>query len=306
MELRQIEAFVSIATLRNFRAAANRLHITQPAISMRLASLEREVGAQLIDRSSGSVQLTAKGMQLLQLAEHMLETSTRFKQQAAVGNQTQQQKVRIGTTGTIVSAWIADLFSEIAQDLPHLTAELIVDTSNRLRGLLEQGELDLAIIMGSTLSAGVRNLPLVRYRNRWIVSRALQLPKDMSLREIADYRIMTYARDSASYGSVEELFRNNGLWPVKLSSTNSTEALLRITETGWGIGVISEACMNGENHSTALQIIECDIELPEYEYVASYHMDSVGRAGMMVAELAQRVCRRFGERAPDGQARPRR
>lgn len=294
MELRQVEAFVSIATLRSFRAAANRLYITQPAISMRLVALEREVGAQLIDRSGGDVQLTAKGMQLLQLAEQILETSTRFKQ-LADGQQNQPQKVRIGATGTIVSAWIVDLFSEIAQDLPHLTTELIVDTSPRLRDLLEKGELDLAIIMGNTLSAGVRNLPLVRYQNQWIASRSLRLPKTMSLRELAQYRIMTYARDSATYGSVEELFRNNGLWPVQLSSTNSTEALLRITEAGWGIGVISEACMTAGKHAKSLQVIKSAVQLPEYEYVASYHMDSVGRVGMMVAELARRVCWRLQE-----------
>src|SRR5690606_20686196 len=79
MEIRQIEAFVSIATLRNFRVAANRLHITQPAVSMRLASLERELGVDLIDRSGGDVQLTPKGMQLLQLAEHLLDTTAELK-----------------------------------------------------------------------------------------------------------------------------------------------------------------------------------------------------------------------------------
>ncbi len=294
MELRQIEAFVSIATLRSFRAAANRLHITQPAISMRLASLERELGAQLIERSGGDVQLTARGMQLLQMAEQLLDTATQLKNLAA-GQQTQLQKVRIGTTGTIVSAWIVELFTEIAQDLPHLTAELVVDTSPRLRAQLEHGELDLAIIMGNTLSAGVRNLPLVRYQNQWIASRSLRLPRTMSLREVAEHRIITYARDSATYGSVEELFRNNGLWPVRLSATNSTEALLRITEAGWGIGVISEACMTGGTYAKSLQVIQCAVALPEYEYVASYHMDSVGRAGMMVAEIAQRVCWRMRE-----------
>lgn len=289
MELRQIEAFVSIATLRNFRAAANRLHITQPAISMRLVSLERELGVQLIDRSGSGVQLTAKGMQLLQLAEHLLDTSTEL-QILASGEQKQLQRVRIGTTSTIVNAWIVDLFKEMARDLPHLTTELLIDTSPRLRSLLERGKLDLAIIMGNTLSAGVRNLPLARYETQWVASRAHHFPEVMSLAEIARHRIMTYARDSATYGSIEELFRNNGLWPVRLSSTNSAEALLRIVKEGMGIGVISAACVNAAHDVESLQIIQGLPPLPAYEYVASYHMDSVGHVGMMVAEIAQRVC----------------
>lgn len=289
MELRQVEAFVSIATLRNFRAAANRLHITQPAISMRLASLEGELGAQLIDRSGGNVQLTAKGMQLLQLAELLLETSAELKVRAS-GKEAQLQKIRIGTTSTIVNAWIAQLFTEMARDLPHLTAELIIDTSPRLRELLVSGELDLAIIMGSTLSAGVRNLALARYGTVWIASRALRLPAVMSLGELAGHRIITHARDSATYGSVEEVFRNSNLWPVKLSSTNSVEALMRIVSEGLGVGVISAACVSRKGDMRSLKIIECDARLPEYEYFASYHMDSVGRVGMLVANIAQRVC----------------
>lgn len=289
MELRQVEAFVSIATLRNFRVAANRLHITQPAISMRLASLEQELGVQLIDRSGGGVQLTPKGMQLLQLAEHLLDTSTELKVLAS-GEQKQLQRVRIGTTSTIVNAWIVDLFKEVARDLPHLTAELMVDTSPRLRSLLERGELDLALIMGNTLSAGVRNLPLARYETQWVASRALRFPEVMSLAEIAQHRVMTYARDSATYGAIEDLFRNNGLWPVRLSCTNSAEALLGIVKEGMGIGIISAACVNTSRDAESLQIIRGAPSLPAYEYVASYHVDSVGRVGMMVAEIAQRVC----------------
>src|SRR5690606_16320784 len=161
MEIRQIEAFVSIATLRNFRVAANRLHITQPAVSMRLASLERELGVELIDRSSGDVQLTPKGMQLLQLAEHLLDTTAELKT-LAPGGERKRHRVGLGTTGTIVTPWTVDLLEVVDRDVPHLSAALLVDTSPRLGGVLGRGELRLAVVMGSTLGAGVRNLLLAR------------------------------------------------------------------------------------------------------------------------------------------------
>lgn len=290
MELRQIEAFVSIATLRNFRAAANRLHITQPAVSQRLSSLESELEAQLFDRSANQVQLTPKGMQLLQLAEQLLETAERLKTQAA-GAQPNLQNIRIGTTSTIANAWIAKLFSEMAKVFPHLTAELMVETSPQLRALLVNGELDLAIIMGPTHSAGVRNLHLATYGTAWVASRKLTLPRKMSLEELAKHRIITHARDSATYGSLEELFRNRGLWPVEISTTNSIEALLRIAEGGAAIGGVCTAVLSGNvGKSGPLQIIAVDADLPSFQFFASYHMDSVGRVGMMVAEMAQKVC----------------
>lgn len=290
MELRQIEAFVSIATLRNFRAAANRLHITQPAVSLRLAALEEELGAKLLDRSGNEVTLTARGMQLLQTAEQLLATADMLKTQAA-GAPAARQIIRIGTTSTIVSAWLPRLFAEVKQDLPQHTLEMNIDTSPRLRALLLEGELDLAIIMGPTHAAGVRNVSLASYHTEWIASPRLRLPAKMSFKDLAAYPIITYARDSATYGSVEEAFRVRGLWPIQLNSVNSSEALVCIAESGLAIGAVSAACLLGELDGRRLQVIQTDVRLPAYEFFASYHMDSVGRVGMMVAEIALRVSR---------------
>jgi DNA-binding transcriptional LysR family regulator len=289
MELRQIEAFVSIATLRNFRAAANRLHITQPAVSQRLASLEAEIEAQLLERGGNQVQLTPKGMQLLQTAEQLLDLAQKLKLQAA-GEQPALQRIRIGLTDTIANAWMSALYVELTQVFPHLAVELAVSTSPQLRSLLVGGELDLALIMGPTHSAGVRNLPLARYGTAWVAARGWRLPRKMSLPQLAKHRIITHARDSATYGSLEELFRNRGLWPVEISTTNSMGALLRIAESGAAIGAVCTACLDKDALASSLRMLQCDDELPWFEFFASYHLDSVGRVGMMVAEMAQKVC----------------
>lgn len=72
MDFRQMETFDSIAS-GSFGRAANRLHITQPAISLRISGLEEELGVKLFDRLNGSIQLTAKGLELLAYAEGVLE-----------------------------------------------------------------------------------------------------------------------------------------------------------------------------------------------------------------------------------------
>lgn len=288
MEIRQIEAFVSIATLRSFHAAANRLHITQPAVSQRLAALEEELGSKLLDREAGKIGLTAKGMQLLHLAEHLLDTAGRIRTIAA-GEPATHQRIRIGATSMLVNAWLPTLIAEMSQLLPQLTVDIIVEGSPELRAKLIAGELDLALIMGPTHGAGVRNLPLSTYGTHFVASRKLGLPKKMTLGELAQHRLITHARNSATYGNVEEAFRNSGNWPVDIASSNSVEALMRIVRAGLAVGAISDACLIGEPEMQALMVIECPESLPAYEYFASYHMDSVGRVGMLVAEIAQRV-----------------
>jgi DNA-binding transcriptional LysR family regulator len=101
--------------------------------------------------------------------------------------------------------------------------------------------------------------------------------------------LITHARNSATSGSVEEVFRNSGNWPINLASSDSVDAVMQIIRAGLAVGVVSDACLLGETNPRAIMIIECTERLPAHEYFASYHMDSVGRVGMMVAEMAQRV-----------------
>jgi len=73
MELRQLRAFVAVATMRHFGRAAKRLHLTQPALTQRIQALEHELGMQLLERSAREVQLTRAGTVLLPHAEGLIQ-----------------------------------------------------------------------------------------------------------------------------------------------------------------------------------------------------------------------------------------
>ena len=84
MNLRQLEYFKAIAEERQITAAARRLHITQPPLSYELASLERELGTKLVERSSRGTELTEAGRVLYQRACQMLDLAEATKRE--VGN----------------------------------------------------------------------------------------------------------------------------------------------------------------------------------------------------------------------------
>lgn len=288
MDLRQLEAFVSVATLRSFSGAANRLKVTQPAISLRLAALEKELGIRLFERQGSSVRPTGKGLELLAYAEQILEGAHKLKAAARIS--AESQPVRLGTTSSLVHAWLTDLLGAVRDELPHFVVELVIDTTPRLRTLLVSGELDVAIMMGPVHEAGLRSVRLREYRTIWAASPSLAeaLPdRVLTLHEIARHPIISHARDSATYGSLEEALRLTGLWPVQLSSSNSVEAILRIARSGLAIGAVSEACVRTDDPT--LRILRCELDLPTYSYFASYHLDAVGRIGMIIAELARQV-----------------
>ncbi len=289
MELRQLEAFISIATLRSFRAAANRLNVTQPAISARLRSLEDELGKELIDRSGPEIRLTGSGAELLPYAEKIIDFAQQLKGTAS-GKIRARRFVRLGATNTIVSSWLPQLMSEVLETMPYLDMEVVMDTTRRLRELLSAGELDIAMLSGPLHEKGIRNVPLSAYPNQWIVGRNSPVgDAAMTLDELAAFPIVTYARDSGTFSSLEELFRLNGLWPVRLNSCSSSEAIIRVVERSHAIGLVSSACLDFGEQRHGVRLLQMDFHLPTYEFFAAYHLDAVGRIGMAIAEIARRI-----------------
>lgn len=286
MDIKQFETFVSIATLGSFRAAANRLRVTQPAISLRLAALEQELNIKLIERSGSLVRPTAKGLELLAYAEQILDGVNRFK--ATAQSSGEAQTVRLGVPSTIVHAWLTDLLRMLRKEFPHLVVEMTIDRTPHLRSRLIGGELDVAMLMGPVYDIGVKQIALQTYRTVWVASHGIAAKFEGStatLEDIAQHWVVTYTADSTTYAAIEELFRSNGLFRQQLSSSNSAEAIIRLARSGLAIGAVSEACVNANDPE--LSILSCELELPSYEYYASYHLDSVSQMGMIVAELAR-------------------
>ena len=114
MNLRFLEAFVWVARLRSFKAAADKLHTTQAGISGRIATLEEQFGVRLFDRDRRAVTLTYHGTELLPHAERMLELQDRMR--SAVGRDgVFSGMLRIGVIETVVHTWLPDLLSRFAQ-----------------------------------------------------------------------------------------------------------------------------------------------------------------------------------------------
>lgn len=290
MNLAQLEAFVSVATLKGFGAAASRLNVTQPAISLRVKALEDSLGVKLFDRSGHGFRLTPRGLELMPHAERIIEASQAMRASAS-DSAIHHQKVRVGTVSALASAWMPHLVNEVITQLKYVSFDLIVEPTLRLREALLAGEIDVAIVMGDIQAKGVRSIPLGTYQMQWIASRSMALPRGrLTLQDVARYPIVTHGRESATYSDLADTFRKKGIWPVRLIASNSADAIIQLVELGSCMGLISCACLE-ERPSASIRVLPCEIPLPTHTYSAVFHTDSVGELGMRVAEMAQRICR---------------
>ncbi|MGI5459147.1 LysR substrate-binding domain-containing protein [Streptomyces sp. CA-249302] len=154
MELRQLGYFVAVAEELHFGRAAERLHIVQSAVSMQIQRLERELGAELFDRTPRRVRLTGAGERLLPEARAVLAAAERAR--AAVAP---PAGLRIGTS-TGLGAHLDRVLTAFARRAPDVPVELFsLPVAERL-ARVAGGQLDAAFVRAVEPVPGVRVLPL--------------------------------------------------------------------------------------------------------------------------------------------------
>ncbi|WOD09104.1 LysR family transcriptional regulator [Marinomonas sp. GJ51-6] len=177
MNYKRLETFMWVATIGNFRKAAEKLHTTQPAISARISGLEEELGVKLFERIGGSspIMLTPKGKELLPYVEKILYQTEQLRKRAEVST-AYSGVLRLGVAETIVNTWLPQFLSRLHKDMPELAVDMVVDVTERLAVGIKDRSLDLALLMGQLQSPNIVNRELSTFDLSWVASPELDLP----------------------------------------------------------------------------------------------------------------------------------
>jgi DNA-binding transcriptional LysR family regulator len=174
-DLRALEVFYWVVKLGGFGRAAERLHMTQPAVSGRISQIEARCGQRLLDRAaSRAAAPTAKGMELFAYAERMLSLRAEMEAMLA-GGSARSGIIRIGVAETLVHTLVGRFIQRLHQLYPGVTPEITVDISPSLQAMLLDGALDLALLLGPLNEPRVRNVVVGEYDLVWVASPALQI-----------------------------------------------------------------------------------------------------------------------------------
>ncbi|WP_051833295.1 LysR family transcriptional regulator [Streptomyces katrae] len=154
MELRQLSYFVTVAEELHFGRAADRLHIVQSAVSQQVQRLERELGADLFDRSPRHVRLTGAGERLLPEARAVLAAADRARAAVREG-----AGLRLGTS-TGLGEYLDRVLGDLAVLAPETVVQLVSAPAHDRLEQVADGRLDAAFLRSLEPAPGVRILPL--------------------------------------------------------------------------------------------------------------------------------------------------
>jgi LysR family transcriptional regulator, hydrogen peroxide-inducible genes activator len=160
MTLNELRYIVAVARERNFRRAAERCFVSQPALSLAVQKLEAELGVQVFERKKSEVGLTDVGAQVVEQAIRVLDEAARVKEIARQGMDQLAGPVRLGVIYTVGPYLLPELIPTLKLRAPQMPLNVEENTTANLEVQLRNGGVDAAVIALPFNIPGVETIAL--------------------------------------------------------------------------------------------------------------------------------------------------
>lgn len=291
MELRQLEYFVAVAEEQNFTRAAERVHISQSGVSAQIRQLERELGAELFDRSARAATLTVAGKAALDHARAALAAAEAVGQ--AVGEVTGLIRGRL-TVGMVIGCTIAPLFDALAafhRAHPGVEISLLEDNSDGLVEEVRAGTVDLALVGTATATPdGLDALTIINERLVAAVppEHPLARKRRVRLRDLVAYPIVCMPPGTGLRTLFDQVCAAQNLRPVIALQASAADAIADLATRGLAVAVLSDSMATRYRDRLTARTID-DVETP-----ALLALIWKGTRSPAVRELLRHSRRAFG------------
>ena len=160
MTLSELRFVVSVAQEKNFRRAAAKSFVSQPALSLAIKKIENELGVLIFERNRMGISLTSVGEKIVNQAQIVLEEVDKIKAISVAERNTQQVEVKIGLIYSIAPYLLPSIIPLVKNSSPEIILEAEEDITTNLIKKLEEGSIDAAIIALPFVVPGIETQPL--------------------------------------------------------------------------------------------------------------------------------------------------
>lgn len=285
MNLRFVEAFYWVASLKSISRAAEKLFLTQSAMSSRISTLEDELGVLLLDRGDKQFKLTAAGARFLVYADKLLALQREVKAEMGSG-EAMAVSMRIGAIESVLHSWLIPWLEKLRADHPGLELELTVETTPILMDLVQRGTLDLVFAALPASSTGVRNHMLLPMEMAFVGNPLLHKKRNYRLSELADMELLTFQKGSQPHVTLLDLFRQHRLEPKKVHAISSISAMVQLVQGGFGVALLPRAAVARLGGFAKLKPLAVDAKVQSLPIHASYRIDPTADSVEVVVQSA--------------------
>ncbi|CAM3303270.1 LysR family transcriptional regulator [Brevibacillus invocatus] len=237
----QLRVLITVAERQNFSRAAEELHMTQPAVSQYIKSLEQTLGCKLLERSNKFVRLNKAGeivyhhgKEILGLYEHMQNLVHDLMH-------TPSGHLTIGASYTYGEYVLPHVIARLRELYPLITPTITIHNSRVISAQVATRELDVGIVESEYAGDKLEMEPFADDRMYMIVSpdHRLAHQKEVSREELAEETWIVREEGSGTREAAEKMFRDLQIVPRKRMEFGSTQIIKESVEAGLGISLIS-------------------------------------------------------------------
>jgi DNA-binding transcriptional LysR family regulator len=259
ISLRQIRIFDSVARYQSHTRAAEKMHMTQPAVSMQMKQLEENLGISLFERQGKSLSLSSAGKELriysdqvIQSFDNMLEHVESIK-----GCESGHLVVSVASTANHFTTRILSAF---AKKYPDITISLDVTNRQKILQQLENYEPDLVIMGEPPKGLGLQSEQFMP--NPLVIvappDHSFAQQKNLKVSDLENEKFVVREQGSGTREAIERHFHNAGVDCATTLEMSSNEAIKHSVSAGFGLGIVSLHTIELELKNNLLVILDVE------------------------------------------------
>lgn len=242
MDFKLLEAFINVAKYKNFSKAAAAISVSQPSISSHIAKLEKELKAQLFDRTSKEVSLTPAGESLFKYAEDILDLRDKAVANLSSFNEEVKGKLSIGASTTPCNALLPELLKDFRAVYPEVDFNVTEENSEKIAEKILNYESEMGIVGKMVDDEKMDCFKLVEDELVVISPSSFYFPAEISLEDLLKSDMVMRGRDSATRKAFEDSMQKKGAAIRRMKipyEVSSLDTQIQFVKAGLGVSVVS-------------------------------------------------------------------
>lgn len=276
MKIERIQTFISLVNLESYSLTAEKLDLTQPAVSMQISSLEKYFDTKLLHKEKGEIILTPAGKVVYQEGKKILKNWSYLKQRVVSEKHKKINELEIASS-TIPSAYLLpEIISKLDQKIENLKTHISVGDSKAMIHLLENDEVDLIVVGYKPDNNKFEAFEIFNDKLSLIVPAAYKIDteKEISLIDLQNHKLLIREEGSGTRKATLAAFKSKDLSLEDfniVSQLGSTESVISAVESGLGIAFISAVAANKAARCRKVKILNVKDLICERKFYLAYN-----------------------------------
>jgi DNA-binding transcriptional LysR family regulator len=288
MDFEQLRTFLEVSRLKSFSRAAEKLGVTQPAISAQIRTLENEAGARLFDRDGGKVTFTAAGRLFEPFAEHCLQVHSHIMVAIGELHRSPRGEISISANEATTLYVLPAVFAQFKKQYTRVNLSIVRADRARSLEAVSNREVDFGIVSLPVKDA--RLLVDIIHKDDLVLvvpkAHPLAVRDQVKFSEILQYPLVL-PKHGRQREQIDDIFRANDVQPRVAMEVDSSELLKRLIGAGLGMGFLPRSNVRDDEHNGLLKTIKVDGVRLSRELALVYRKDkTLTRAAHAFLEIA--------------------